>query len=212
MNVNQVNTWSSLLDGATLLVVGLIWLGVSAFFYLKQKKSYIYLLFFSIFYVYLVKVLDYTSYQYQSLILLNHFTSGLMLNGQTAEKSLNLVPLITLGREDVTTSLLNILLFLPFGFGLPFITTFRMRKVVLIGMLFSVGIESLQLISGRIGNITFRIADINDVIFNTLGVALGYMLFVGFIRIYRHVLGNRKVLANPILGYIADRPQFAEDN
>jgi hypothetical protein len=56
--------------------------------------------------------------------------------------------------------------------------------------------------------ITFRVADVNDVIFNTVGVAIGYILFVGFVRIYRHTSRNWKISAYPILGYIAERPQI----
>ena len=117
------------------------------------------------------------------------------------------VPLITLTSEDIKTSLLNILLLVPFGFGLPFITNFRMRKIVEIGALFSIGIEFLQLITGLIAKITFRIADINDVIFNTAGVAIGYVLFVGFLRICRYTF-NWKTSTNLILRYIAQRPQI----
>jgi len=132
----------------------------------------------------------------------------LILNGQTAEKSMNLIPLITLTPQDLQTSLLNILLLMPFGFGLPFITNFRMQKIVVIGALFSIVIEFLQLITGLMAKISFRIADINDVIFNTVGVAIGYILFVGFVRIYRHISHNWEISANPILRYIAERPQM----
>jgi glycopeptide antibiotics resistance protein len=133
---------------------------------------------------------------------------GLILNGQTAGKSMNLIPLITLTPQDLNTSILNILLLIPFGFGLPFITDFRMKKIVVIGALFSIVIELLQLITGFMAKITFRIADINDVIFNTVGVAIGYILFVGFMRIYRHISHNWEIPANPILRYIAERPQI----
>ncbi|HEX2697043.1 MAG TPA: VanZ family protein [Anaerolineales bacterium] len=133
---------------------------------------------------------------------------NLILNGQTVGKSLNLIPLITLTPQDMETSLLNILLLIPFGFGLPFITNFHMKKIVVIGALFSIGIEFMQLITGYIAKITFRITDINDVIFNTVGVAIGCILFIGFIRIYRHISQNWEVSANPILRYIAERPQI----
>src|SRR6185295_10357703 len=103
-----------------------------------------------------------------------------ILNGQTAGKTMNLIPLITLTPEDIKTSLLNILLLIPFGFGLPFITNFRMKKVIIIGALFSFSIELLQLITGLLAQITFRVADINDLIFNTIGVAIGYILFIQF--------------------------------
>jgi glycopeptide antibiotics resistance protein len=192
----------------TVLLCGLIWLGFVTFLRLKKKKSLAYLIFFTIFYVYIVKVLDYTLIQFQSLVLLKHFMPGLILNGQTAGEDMNLIPLITLTAQDLKTSLLNILLLIPFGFGLPFITNFRMKKIVVIGALFSILVEFLQLITGHMAKVTFRIADINDVIFNTVGVAIGYILFVGFVRIYRHISHNWENSANPILRYIAERPQI----
>ena len=178
------------------------------FLRLKKKKSLVYLIFFTIFYIYIVKVLDYTLFQFQSLVLLKHFMPDLILNGQTAGKNMNLIPLVSLTSQDLKTSLLNILLLVPFGFGLPFITNLRMKKIVVIGALFSIVIEFLQLITGFMAKITFRIADINDVIFNTVGVAIGYILFVGFVLIYRHISHNWEISANPILRYIAERPQI----
>ena len=192
----------------TVLISGLIWICIVTFLRLKKKKSLVYLIFFTIFYVYIVKVLDYTLFQFQSLILLKYFMPDLILNGQTAEKSINLIPFIALTPQDVKTSLLNILLLIPFGFGLPFITNYRMKKIVLIGALFSIFIEFMQLITGYMAKITFRIADINDVIFNTVGVAIGYILFVGFVRIYRHLSPHWEISGNPILRYIAERPQI----
>jgi glycopeptide antibiotics resistance protein len=188
-----------------ILLFGLIWAGL--FRFLRSRKSSAWLIFFTIFYVYLFKVLDYTLFQFQSLIVLQYFGSDLILNGQTAEKAVNLIPLITLTSQDLSTSLLNILLLVPFGFGLPFVTDFRMKKVVLAGSLFSLLIEFLQLITGYIAKMTFRISDINDLIFNTIGAVIGYLLFVGFVRSYRRLSQNWKMPANPILGYIAERPQ-----
>jgi len=120
----------------TVLLLGLIWIGIITF--LRLKKSPAYLMFFTIFYVYIVKVLDYTLFQFQSLLLLKYFMPDLILNGQTAGKSMNLIPLITLTPQDLKTSLLNILLLIPFGFGLPFITNFRMKKIIVMGALFSI--------------------------------------------------------------------------
>jgi glycopeptide antibiotics resistance protein len=185
----------------------LVWIGTAAFVRLKEKKTPAYLIFFTLFYIYLFKVLDYTLFQFQSLFLLKHFIPGLILNGQTAERSVNLIPLMTLTFEDLNTSLLNILLLLPFGFGLPFVANVRMKETVAIGALFSIAIELLQLITGVIAAMTFRVADINDVIFNTIGVALGYMFFVGFVRIYRRTSQKWVVSANPILRYVYERPQ-----
>lgn len=207
---NKANAWSSYINIATILLAGLIWLGIVAFLMLKKRKRLVYVLFFTILYIYIYQVFDYTLLQFQSLLLLKHFVPGLMLRGVEAGRSVNLIPLVTLTQEDVKTSLLNILMMVPFGFGLPFITNFRFKKVVVVGLLLSIIIELLQLITGFMANTTFRIADINDVIFNTAGVVIGYILFVAFVRIYRSIFHNREILKNPILRYIAERPQGVE--
>jgi glycopeptide antibiotics resistance protein len=199
---------SAAINAVTVLLFVLIWLGITTFLRLKKKKSLVYLLFFTIFYVYFFKVLDYTLFQFQSLLLLQHFVPDLMLRGVEAGRSLNLIPLATLRLEDVKTSLLNILFMMPFGFGLTFITDFRIKRVVIAGLLVSIVIEFLQFVTGFMANTTFRVADINDLIFNTAGVAIGYMLFVGSLRTYSRISRNWKIRANPILRYIAERPQI----
>jgi glycopeptide antibiotics resistance protein len=198
---------SSTINIATILFVGLIWLGIIVYFLLKKRKSLVYLLFFTIFYIYLYKVLDITLLQFQSLLFLKHFVPDLMLNGIESGRSMNLIPLATLTFEDLKTSLLNILMMMPFGFGLPFITNLRFKRVVMSGLLLSIAIEFLQFATGFISSMTFRVADVNDLIFNTLGVAIGYILFVAFVRLYRHISRNWNISANPILQYIAERPQ-----
>jgi len=192
----------------TVLLFGLTWIGIVSFIRQRKEEHIVYLIFFTIFYVYIVKVLDYTLFQFQSLLLLKYFIPGLTLRGQTVDASLNLIPLVTLTPQDLKTSLLNILLMIPFGFGLPFITNFRMKKTVVIGMLFSIVIEFLQLITGFMAKVTFRIVDVNDVIFNTVGVAVGYILFAGLVRIYLHAYHNWGIPTNQILRYIAERPQI----
>jgi glycopeptide antibiotics resistance protein len=195
VDVNNLNAIRFVIGLSTILLWGSIWFGIVAFLRAKRKKSLVYLLCFTIFYIYLYKVLDYTLFQFQSLLLLKHFLPDLMLNGVTADESFNLIPLITLTIEDSRTSLLNILPLMPFGFGLPFITNFCVKRIVVIGALSSIAIELLQLITGLTAKMTFRIADINDVIFNTVGVAIGYVLFIGFVRIYRRISRNWKISA-----------------
>jgi glycopeptide antibiotics resistance protein len=191
-----------------VLLFGLIWIGIVTFLRLKKKESLVYLIFFTLFYFYLFKVLDYTLFRFQSLLLLKHLMPELILNGQTAGKTINFTPLVTLTRQDIKTSLLNILLMVPFGFGLPFITNLHMKKIVVSGALFSIVIEFLQLVTGLIARITFRIADINDVIFNTIGVVIGNILFVGLVHIFRYMSRNWKISTNPVLRYITERPQM----
>ncbi len=205
MNIRPLVT---VLNISTILLCGLIWLGAVVFLRVKKYKSFVYLLLFTLFYCYIFAVLYYTIFKFQSLFLLNWLGSDrLMLKGHTVAQGINLVPLVALGRADASTSLLNILLFIPFGFGLPFITRLRMRKVVIAGVLFSTAIELVQLLTGVMAHMTFRTADINDVLFNTTGAAIGYLLFILFIRIYRNGSRSWKIGKHPILRYIAERPQ-----
>jgi glycopeptide antibiotics resistance protein len=200
------------IDIATLLVFGLTWCGIVALLRWKKKVGFVYLMFFSVFFVYIYKVLDYTLLRFQTLLLLQHFVPGLMINGIPAGRTVNFVPLAMLTLGDAKSSLLNILMMVPFGFGSPFISDLRFKRVVIAGLLFSVTIELLQLITGFTANTTFRIADVNDVIFNTIGVTIGYVLFGGLMRIFRDAGHNRIVMRNPILRYIAQRPQLNESS
>ena len=69
----------------------------------------------------------------------------------------------------------NIFLFLPFGIFLPLISKkFRsFGKVFLFGLLFSLSIETLQLVSRQFG--VYRAADIDDVILNVFGTVCGFL-------------------------------------
>lgn len=178
----EAATYLSLL---TALFFGVIWLGCVVFLRLRKGKSFVYLGFFTVFYVYLFKVLDYTLFQFQSLLLLKVFVPGLMLRGQEEGASVNLVPLVTLAREDQRTSLLNVLLLVPFGFGLPFLAKLHAKQVVAAGALLSAAIELLQLLTGQLTDMTFRVADVNDVIFNTIGAAIGYWAYAMTARWWR---------------------------
>jgi glycopeptide antibiotics resistance protein len=70
----------------------------------------------------------------------------------------------------------NIFLFVPFGIFLPLISKkFRsLGKVFLFGLLFSLLIETLQLVSRQMG--VYRSVDIDDVILNVFGTVCGYVL------------------------------------
>jgi glycopeptide antibiotics resistance protein len=187
-----------------LLISGLVWLGIAAFLFLERKNDLLYLFFFTIFFIYIVKVLDYTVIQFQMLILLKYFMPNLMLQGVATGESINLIPLITLSGEGIKTSLLNVLLFVPFGFGLPFVKRISLKKIILAGALFSICIELLQFVTGHFAQTTFRIADINDVLFNTLGSFLGGVLCIVFVLLYRKAVLKWR-LKDPFSRYINER-------
>ena len=79
---------------------------------------------------------------------------------------------------DIEGYLLNIVLFLPLGFLLPLIwpENDRFVRVLLFGAALSLVIELSQLLN-------IRSTDIDDLLLNTLGALLGFLLF----RLYRRV-------------------------
>ena len=71
----------------------------------------------------------------------------------------------------------NIFLLFPFGLLLPMVfkSVQKGKRVIGFGMLFSIMIEILQILPGRS-------SDIDDVILNTLGCILGYLLYKLMVR------------------------------
>ena len=188
-------------DLSTIFISAVIRMGIVAFLRWKRNKPVVYLLFFTVFFVYIVAALRYTQFPI-------YLTESMRVYGQNIWTTINLVPLVGLEHQDLMTSLLNVLLTIPFGFGLPFVTHMRFRSVVIAGVFFSVIVEILQILSALVAGHTFRVVDINDVIFNTLGVAIGYALFVGFVYVVRLVLNKLPVKQNALLRYIYERPQI----
>lgn len=73
----------------------------------------------------------------------------------------------------------NVLAFLPFGFFMPAVFK-RCRRFLITTLLtaaFSAGVELVQLVT-RVG-----ICDVDDMILNTAGGALGYLLFLAYLKI-----------------------------
>lgn len=85
------------------------------------------------------------------------------------EANISLVPFQS---EGIFTYCMNVIMFMPLGFLLPFIwRNFRNPlKTTLTGFLFSMCIELAQLP-------TNRLADIDDLMMNTLGAVLGYTVW-----------------------------------
>ncbi len=87
---------------------------------------------------------------------------------------INLIPFQSAG---LFTYCMNAIMFMPLGFLLPYIwKNYRNPfKTALVGFLFSALIEAAQLPTGRI-------SDVDDLMMNTLGAVLGYVVWklIGF--------------------------------
>ena len=99
----------------------------------------------------------------------------------------NVVPLETisgafrngLDRQQGRVLLGNVLAFAPFGVFLPWLWPRRrsLISVIVAGLAISLALEAVQLGLSLLIGAPYRVADVDDVIINVLGVALGYGLF-----------------------------------
>ena len=89
----------------------------------------------------------------------------------TFDVNLNLIP-FEIFTKELVLSLLNMAMFVPLGIYLPlFLGKNRsLKSTMLFGLGATVTIELAQLL-------TYRATDINDLITNTVGALLGYLLF-----------------------------------
>lgn len=78
----------------------------------------------------------------------------------------------------------NIGFFIPFGFLYQWIRKKDFKHCVLVGMFFSICIEVVQCLAGRSG-------DIDDVLMNTLGMAVGYYICTYGNQVYG-IFGKKK--------------------
>ena len=94
------------------------------------------------------------------------------------ESNINIIPF---NSEGFLTYVLNIIMFMPLGFLLPFIWSNyrRIKKVALTGLGMSLLIEIMQLFS-------LRATDIDDLAMNTIGTVLGYLCWMLVYRFLGH--------------------------
>lgn len=182
-------------EGPIFILAVLILIGLVIFLKVKRKKAYLYLIFFSVFYIYICKVLDYTQFP---IIFDDYMRSEI---GQNVWRDANWLP-FNPNTFAIKTSLLNVLLTVPFGFGIPFIVKVNLKKIVLSGFLFSLLLEGMQLLTALAIGFTFRYIDVNDLIFNTMGAVLGYGLFKLFMTVFKKLINKFEVSMNPFLTYI----------
>lgn len=83
---------------------------------------------------------------------------------------------------------LNIIMMMPFGFLYPIIKKKQVVATVLMAFLFSLSIECLQLVGARWGGIASRSFDVTDLVTNTFGGLIGYLLFLTFRPIINKLL------------------------
>ncbi len=83
----------------------------------------------------------------------------------------------SLNREgSLIDIILNVLMMIPFGYLLAKIKKSNVVKVVIITLLFSISIELTQLLMSKVF-INHRFFDVTDIINNTIGGLIGYIIY-----------------------------------
>lgn len=155
------------------VLLSIIWI-IYRFVVLRKNKDIkeIREIFINIFFIYFLIVIN-----------LTFFKQGFLEFDLAREHYSNLIPLVETIRmfrdnfmgigNAIYNVLGNILLFMPLGFGIPLFykNKNRLVDVALYGFIASISIESLQYLT------SINITDVDDVIFNTLGAIIGFLVF-----------------------------------
>src|SRR5574341_1769409 len=161
--------------GNVLLIIPLVILW-------RRKHSLSYLLCFAVLGIYLVFALNKTFFPLD--------VGGDYPDAQTPFSSLvNLIPFYPgpWGYSEglYVTNLQNIILTIPFGFGVNFVAPTRGKTFLWLAPAVGLGIETVQLGISALGlSHPYRLADGNGVVMNALGVLIGYGIFRVFAWLY----------------------------
>jgi glycopeptide antibiotics resistance protein len=96
----------------------------------------------------------------------------------------------------------NIILTIPFGFGINFLTRIKPGNIIWLAITIGLGFELYQLLMSLVFRSGFRAVDINDSILNGTGVLLGYVLFRVFAWVYLKVTKRFEIKHKWLFAYI----------
>lgn len=171
-------------DGSIWLV-GLMLLTVFLIIFRRRQRSLSYLLCFSVFWIYLLLVIKVTLFpiplfsEMADIMRQTPFMTGVNLMpgyfGPYAQPE-------SIGRSVI----LNIILTVPFGFGISFIARCKAKDFRWLSFAVGFAIEGMQLVISLAIGFPYRTIDVNDLLCNTVGVFIGY----GFFRAFAWLFDN----------------------
>ena len=181
------------------LYVSLAILAIALIVLWVQGKSLSYLLFCAVFGIYLIGVVS-------VVVFPLHVPDGDLYSAFSLQ--VNLVP-FNFGSCDHHILCLrnvyeNILLTIPFGFGVSFIANIKPRNILWMALAVGLAFEILQLVISLVVRSSFRVVDINDVLLNAIGVLIGYGLFRIFGKFYSAATHKLQIRSPHIFAYIHD--------
>ena len=169
-------------DMLTVIIGTFIYIVICFFNRKKHKSEKIYYVFSTIMFIYFMQVAKHTIFPIPIL--------GFPPN---IANSINYIPFKGgINRTDI----LNIIMTIPLGVGMPFITNIKnIKKSMILGLSAGVIIETIQYLETFLTNgFTYRIIDINDLIFNFIGTVLGFLALYVFSRLFLK-LNEKKLTA-----------------
>ena len=167
-------------DFSTILIGSFIYIVICFYLYKRKGKEKIYFLFSTIMFFYFMCVIKLTLFP---IVML-----GLPAN---IKESIHLIPF----QEGIQkTDLLNLLMTVPLGIGTPFIAPiYNIKRSALLGIFTGIVIELIQYMETFLtGGFSYRIIDINDVIFNFIGCLLGFFALSVFSNFFKK-LSNEQI-------------------
>ena len=175
----------------TAWVVGLATLGL--FLIVMRRRSKNYLFFLSFFWIYLLVVISLTFFP---IPLQGSNPSGTFqqqIQFMQHVHALNLWPLNfdacwEFPRSCFNNLVGNILLTLPFGFGIKFLFHPSSRDYIWVAFAIGLAIEGLQFMLNLATGSAFRTVDVNDVLLNALGTWIGYGCFLVVTWFFKHLI------------------------
>lgn len=166
----------------SLLPFAFVVLAVLSVILWRRKRSLPYLFCFVIFGIYLLFAIERVFFPIRTLETYGEATQAWFA------PSINLIPFnfdFSFIPHIVLMQIFqNVLLTVPFGFGISFLVPVRARDMLWFAPVLGLGIEIIQLGISLLLRYPYRIIDINDVLLNALGVWLGYGIFRIFARLY----------------------------
>jgi glycopeptide antibiotics resistance protein len=179
------------------LVVGFFVLGVLVLLLARNGKPKWYLVFFSIFGLYILYVV--------SVIIFPFLIPEQPV--QFFRPEINFLPFRwgncwELPRACGMNLIGNFLLTVPFGFGINFIAPIKPKQVLWLALGVGILFEMIQLVLNLIFQTNWRSVDINDIILNAAGVLAGFALFRGFAWLFATIVVHTEANLHGPLGYV----------
>jgi glycopeptide antibiotics resistance protein len=194
------------INDLTFDVSPIIFLGMAIFLFVvwRQKRKFSYVLCLFIFLAYLFLAIRETLFpiyiQASYIEARKHLP---LLTG------VNLIPFYFGRSQNIDGIILgifqNILLTMPFGFGLSFVLPTRIKNIIwLVVVGGGLGFEMAQLLICLAIGYTYRVIDVNDILCNSIGALIGYAFFRFFSWIYLSITQRFKIKHEGVLAYIQD--------